>query len=103
MYHQTFSAYRFIYNNKGVITRTPWRKVYQLPVVKIGKYRVACPTEINVYSKADPTSTIRNTIPNGSEFTITSYTTAFDTNWGFYVNESNLNCFVDLSFCKFVE
>ena len=103
MYHQTFSAYRFIYNNKGVITRTPWRKVYQLPVVKIGKYRVACPTEINVYSKADPTSTIRNTIPNGSEFTITNYTTAFDTNWGFYVNKSNLNCFVDLSFCKFVE
>lgn len=103
IYHQTYSAYRFIYNNKGVITRTPWRKVYQLPVVKIGKYRVACPTEINVYSKADPTSTIRNTIPNGSEFTITSYTTAFDTNWGFYVNESNLNCFVDLSFCKFVE
>ena len=103
MYHQTFSAYRFIYNNNDVITRTPWRKVYQLPVVKIGKYRVACPTEINVYSKADPTSTIRNTIPNGSEFTITSYTTAFDTNWGFYVNKSNLNCFVDLSFCKFVE
>lgn len=103
MYHQTFNAYRFIYNNAGVITRTPWRKVYQLPVVKIGKYRVACPTEINVYSKADPTSTIRNTIPNGSKFTITSYTTAFDTNWGFYVNESNLNCFVDLSFCKFVE
>lgn len=103
IYHQTYSAYRFIYNNNGVITRTPWRKVYQLPVVKIGKYRVACPTEINVYSKADPTSTIRNTIPNGSEFTITSYTTAFDTNWGFYVNESNLNCFVDLSFCKFVE
>lgn len=103
MYHQTFSAYRFIYNNNGVITRTPWRKVYQLPVVKIGKYRVACPTEINVYSKADPASTIRNTIPNGSEFTITSYTTAFDTNWGFYTNESNLNCFVDLSFCKFVE
>lgn len=103
MYHQTFNAYRFIYNNKGVITRTPWRKLYQLPVVKIGKYRVACPTEINVYSKADPTSKIRNTIPNGSEFTITSYTTAFDTNWGFYVNESNLNCFVDLSFCKFVE
>ena len=103
MYHQTFSAYRFIYNNNDVITRTPWRKVYQLPVVKIGKYRVACPTEINVYSKADPTSTIRNTIPNGSEFTITSYTTAFDTNWGYYVNESNLNCFVDLSFCKFVE
>lgn len=103
MYHQTFSAYRFIYNNNGVITRTPWRKVYQLPVVKIGKYRVACPTEINVYSKADPGSTIRNTIPNGSEFTIKSYTTAFDTNWGFYTNESNLNCFVDLSFCKFVE
>lgn len=103
MYHQTFSAYRFIYNNNGVITRTPWRKVYQLPVVKIGKYRVACPTEINVYSKADPTSPIRNTIPNGSEFTITNYTTAFDTNWGLYVNESNLNCFVDLSFCKFVE
>lgn len=103
MYHQTFNAYRFIYNNKGVITRTPWRKVYQLPVVKIGKYRVACPTEINVYSKADPTSTIRNTIPNGSEFTITNYTTAFDTNWGHYLNESNLNCFVDLSFCKFVE
>lgn len=103
MYHQTFSAYRFIYNNNGVITRTPWRKVYQLPVVKIGKYRVACPTEINVYSKADPTSTIRNTIPNGTVFTITSYTTAFDTNWGLYVNESNLNCFVDLSFCKFVE
>ena len=103
MYHQTFSAYRFIYNNNGVITCTPWRKVYQLPVVKIGKYRVACPTEINVYSKADPTSTIRNTIPNGSEFTITNYTTAFDTNWGLYVNESNLNCFVDLSFCKFVE
>lgn len=103
MYHQTFSAYRFIYNNNGVITRTPWRKVYQLPVVKIGKYRVACPTEINVYSKADPTSTIRNTIPNGTVFTITSYTTAFDTNWGLYRNESNLNCFVDLSFCKFVE
>lgn len=103
MYHQTFSAYRFIYNNNGVITRTPWRKVYQLPVVKIGKYRVACPTEINVYSKADPTSTIRGTIPNGSEFTITSYTSAFDTNWGLYVNDSNLNCFVDLSFCKFVE
>lgn len=103
IYHQTYSAYRFIYNNKGVITRTPWRKVYQLPVVKIGKYRVACPTEINVYSKADPTSAIRNTIPNGTVFTITSYTTAFDTNWGFYVNESNLNCFVDLSFCKFVE
>lgn len=103
IYHQTYSAYRFIYNNNGVITRTPWRKVYQLPVVKIGKYRVACPTEINVYSKADPTSAIRNTIPNGSEFTITSYTTAFDTNWGFYVNDSNLNCFVDLSFCKFVE
>lgn len=103
MYHQTFSAYRFIYNNNGVITRTPWRKVYQLPVVKIGKYRVACPTEINVYSKADPTSNIRGTIPNGSEFTITSYTSAFDTNWGFYVNDSNLNCFVDLSFCKFVE
>lgn len=103
IYHQTYSAYRFIYNNNGVITRTPWRKVYQLPVVKIGKYRVACPTEINVYSKADPTSAIRNTIPNGTVFTITSYTTAFDTNWGFYVNESNLNCFVDLSFCKFVE
>ena len=103
MYHQTFSAYRFIYNNNDVITRTPWRKVYQLTVVKIGKYRVACPTEINVYSKADPTSKIRNTIPNGSEFTIKNYTTAFDTNWGFYVNESNLNCFVDLSFCKFVE
>lgn len=103
MYHQTFSAYRFIYNNNGVITLTPWRKVYQLPVVKIGKYRVACPTEINVYSKADPTSNIRGTIPNGSEFTITSYTSAFDTNWGFYVNDSNLNCFVDLSFCKFVE
>ena len=103
MYHQTFSAYRFIYNNNGVITRTPWRKVYQLPVVKIGKYRVACPTEINVYSKADPTSKIRGTIPNGSEFTITNYTSAFDTNWGFYVNDSNLNCFVDLSFCKFVE
>lgn len=103
MYHQTFSAYRFIYNNNGVITRTPWRKVYQLPVVKIGKYRVACPTEINVYSKADPTSKIRGTIPNGSEFTITSYTSAFDTNWGLYVNDSNLNCFVDLSFCKFVE
>lgn len=103
MYHQTFNAYRFIYNNNGVITRTPWRKVYQLPVVKIGKYRVACPTEINVYSKADPASKIRNTIPNGSEFTIKSYTSAFDTNWGFYVNESNLNCFVDLSFCKFVE
>ena len=103
MYHQTFSAYRFIYNNNGVITRTRWRKVYQLPVVKIGKYRVACPTEINVYSKADPTSSIRNTIPNGTVFTITSYTTAFDTNWGLYVNESNLNCFVDLSFCKFVE
>lgn len=103
LYHQTYNAYRFIYNNNGVIMRTPWRKVYQLPVVKIGKYRVACPTEINVYSKADPTSTIRNTIPNGSEFTITSYTTAFDTNWGYYVNESNLNCFVDLSFCKFVE
>lgn len=103
MYHQTFSAYRFIYNNNGVITRTPWRKVYQLPVVKIGKYRVACPTEINVYSKADPTSNIRGTIPNGSEFTITSYMSAFDTNWGLYVNDSNLNCFVDLSFCKFVE
>lgn len=103
MYHQTFSAYRYIFNNNGVITRTPWRKVYQLPVVKIGKYRVACPTEINVYSKADPTSAIRNTIPNGTVFTITSYTTAFDTNWGYYVNESNLNCFVDLSFCKFVE
>lgn len=103
MYHQTFSAYRFIYNNNGVITRTPWRKVYQLPVVKIGKYRVACPTEINVYSKADPTSNIRGTIPNGSEFTITSYTSAFDTNWGLYVNDSNLNCFVDLSFCKFEE
>lgn len=103
MYHQTFSAYRFIFNNNGVITRTPWRKVYQLPVVKIGKYRVACPTEINVYSKADPTSNIRGTIPNGSEFTITSYTSAFDTNWGLYVNDSNLNCFVDLSFCKFVE
>lgn len=103
IYHQTYSAYRFIYNNNGVITRTPWRKVYQLPVVKIGKYRVACPTEINVYSKADPTSAIRNTIPNGTVFTIKSYTTAFDTNWGFYVNESNLNCFVDLSFCKFVE
>ena len=103
MYHQTFSAYRFIYNNNGVITRSPWRKVYQLPVVKIGKYRVACPTEINVYSKADPTSTIRGTIPNGSEFTIRNYTSAFDTNWGFYVNDSNLNCFVDLSFCKFVE
>lgn len=103
LYHQTYNAYRFIYNNNGVITRTPWHKVYQLPVVKIGKYRVACPTEINVYSKADPTSTIRNTIPNGSEFTIKNYTTAFDTNWGYYVNESNLNCFVDLSFCKFVE
>ena len=103
IYHQTYSAYRFIYNNKGVITRTPWRKVYQLSVVKLGKYRVACPTEINVYSKADPTSKIRNTIPNGSEFTITSYTSAFDTNWGHYVNDSNLNCFVDLSFCKFVE
>lgn len=103
IYHQMYSAYRFIYNNNGVITRTPWRKVYQLPVVKIGKYRVACPTEINVYSKADPTSPIRNTIPNGTEFTITSYTSAFDTNWGFYVNDSNLNCFVDLSFCKFVE
>ena len=103
IYHQTYSAYRFIYNNNDVITRTPWRKVYQLPVVKIGKYRVACPTEINVYSKADPTSAIRNTIPNGTVFTIKSYTTAFDTNWGFYVNESNLNCFVDLSFCKFVE
>lgn len=103
MYHQTFSAYRFMYNNNGVITWTPWRKVYQLPVVKIGKYRVACPTEINVYSKADPTSTIRGTIPNGSEFTIRNYTSAFDTNWGFYVNDSNLNCFVDLSFCKFVE
>lgn len=103
IYHQTYSAYRFIYNNNAVITRTPWRKVYQLPVVKIGKYRVACPTEINVYSKADPTSPIRNTIPNGSEFTITSYTSAFDTNWGYYVNDSNLNCFVDLSFCKFVE
>ena len=64
---------------------------------------IACPTEINVYSKADPTSKIRNTIPNGSEFTITSYTSAFDTNWGHYVNDSNLNCFVDLSFCKFVE
>lgn len=103
MYHQTYSAYRFIYNNNGVITRTPWRKVYQLPVVKIGKYRVACPTEINVYSKADPASPIRGTIPNGSVFTITNYTSAFDTNWGFYVNDSNLNCFVDLSFCKFVE
>lgn len=103
IYHQTYSAYRFIYNNNGVITRTPWRKVYQLPVVKIGKYRVACPTEINVYSKADPKSAIRNTIPNGTEFTIKNYTSAFDTNWGFYVNDSNLNCFVDLSFCKFVE
>lgn len=103
IYHQTYSAYRFIYNNNGVITRTPWRKVYQLPVVKIGKYRVACPTEINVYSKADPKSAIRNTIPNGTEFTIKNYTSAFDTNWGYYVNDSNLNCFVDLSFCKFVE
>lgn len=103
IYHQFFSAYRFIYINAGAITLTPWRKIYQLPITKIGKYRVACPTEINVYSKPDPTSTIRNTIPNGTEFTITSYTSAFDTNWGLYVNESNLNCFVDLSFCKFVE
>lgn len=103
MYHQNFNAYRFIYNNNGVITRTPWRKVYQFTVVKIGKYRVACPTEINVYSKADPTSTVRNTLPNGSEFTITSYTSAFDTNWGYFRNDSSLTCFVDLSFCKFVE
>lgn len=103
IYHQSFCAYRFIYNNSGEIIRTPWRKTYQLQSVKIGKYRVACPTEINVYSQANPTSTVRNTIPNGTEFTIISYTTAYDTDWGLYINESNLNCFVDLSYCKFVE
>ena len=103
IYHQSFCAYRFIYINGSEITRTPWRKIYQLQTVKIGKYRVACPTEINVYSKANPTSTVRNTIPNGTEFTILSYTSAYDTNWGYYLNESNLICFVDLSYCKFVE
>lgn len=103
IYHQSFCAYRYIYLDKGTITRTPWRKIYEYPIIKIGKYRVACPTEINVYSKADPTSTIRGTIPNGTEFTISNYTSAFDTNWGYYKNEQNLNCFVDLSYCKFVE
>lgn len=103
IYHQTFCAYRYIYLNSEGNTLTPWRYLYEFSSVKIGKYRVACPTEINVYSQANPTSTVRGTIPNGTEFTITSYTSAYDTNWGLYQNESNLNCFVDLSFCKFVE
>lgn len=103
VYHQTFCAYRYVYIASTGNIYTPWRKIYEYTTVKIGKYRVACPTEINVYSQANPTSTVRNTIPNGTEFTITSYTSAYDTNWGLYKNESNLNCFVDLSYCKFVE
>ena len=103
IFHQSFCAYRYIYIEGVTITRTPWRKIYEYPTIKIGKYRVACPTEINVYSNADPTSTIRGTIQNGTEFTITNYISAFDTNWGYYKNGENLNCFVDLSYCKFVE
>lgn len=102
VYHQNFCGYRYVYITSNDNTYTPWRKIYEYATVKVGKYRVACPTEINVYSQANPTSTIRDTIPNGTEFTIISYTAAYDTNWGLYKNESNLNCFVDLSFCKYI-
>lgn len=102
VYHQTFCAYRYVYITSNDNTYTPWRKIYEYTSVKIGKYRVHCPTSINVYAQADPNSKVRTTYNNGTEFIIINYTTAYDTNWGYFINSDNLNCFIDLAYCKYI-